>query len=74
MMRLLKRTPDDNLQLVPVNDDHPPPYAILSHIWPEGQEVTYDGLVGGMGKNKTGYDKILFYINRAAEDASLPLE
>jgi hypothetical protein len=68
MMRLLKRTPDDDLQLVPVNDDHPPPYAILSHTWSEGQEVTYDELVAGIGKDKTGYDKILFCINRAAKD------
>ena len=68
-MRLLKRTPDGNLQLDPVNDDHPPPYAILSHTWSEDQEVTYDELVAGTGKDKTGYDKILFCVERAAEDS-----
>ena len=67
-MRLLKRTPDHDLQLVLVNDDHPPPYAILSHTWSEGQEVTYDELVAGTGKDKTGYAKILFCVDRAADD------
>ena len=67
-MRLLKRTPDDDLQLVSVDDDHLPPYAILSHTWSEGQEVTYDELVAGTGKDKTGYTKILFCVDRAAED------
>ena len=57
-----------NLQLVLVDDDHPPPYAILSHTWSEGQEVTYDELVAGTGKDKTGYAKIRFCVNRAAED------
>jgi hypothetical protein len=51
MMRLLKRTPDGDLQLVSVNDDHPPPYAILSQTWSEGQEVMYDELVPGTGKD-----------------------
>lgn len=68
MMRLLKRTPDHNLQLVLVDDYHPPPYAILSHTWSEGQEVIYDEVVAGTGKGKKGYAKILFCIDRAAED------
>jgi hypothetical protein len=67
-MRLLKRTPDHHLQLIPFNTDRPPPYAILSHTWCDEQEVTYDELVAGMGKDKTGYDKIIFCIDRAAED------
>jgi hypothetical protein len=68
MMRLLKRDRDNHIQVVLVDDDHPPPYAILSHTWSEGQEVTYDELVAGTGKHKAGYAKILFCINRAAED------
>jgi hypothetical protein len=67
-MRLLKRTPDNDLQLVIVNEDNPPRYAILSHTWSEGQEVTYEELVASTGRDKTGYEKILFCINRAAED------
>jgi hypothetical protein len=68
MMRLLRCTPNRDLQLVSVNDDHPPPYAILSHTWSEGQEVTYDELVAGTGKEKTGYAKIVFCVDRAGED------
>jgi hypothetical protein len=68
MMRLLKRTLDDNPQLVSFNDDQPPPYAILSHTWSEGQEVMYNELVAGTGKDKTGFEKIVFCVNRAAED------
>ena len=67
-MHRLKRTPNCDLQLVSVNDARPPPYTILSHTWSEGQEVTYDELVTGTGKHKTGYDKILFCVDRAAED------
>ena len=67
-MRLLKRAPDNDVALVSVDDDHPPAYAILSHTWSEGQEVSYDELVAGTGKNKTGYEKILFCVNKAAED------
>ena len=67
-MRLLKRTPKNDLELVPVDDDHLPPYAILSHTWSEDQEVTYNELVDGTGMNKTGYRKILFCVDRAAGD------
>ena len=67
-MRLLKRTSDNELQLVSVNDRHPPPYAILSHTWCQGEEVTYDELVAGTGKHKSGYKKIVFCVARAAED------
>jgi hypothetical protein len=67
-MRLLKRIQDDRLQLVSVDDDRPPPYAILSHTWSEGQEVTYNELVAGTGKDKTGYKKVLFCIDQAAKD------
>jgi hypothetical protein len=28
-----------------VGDDKIPPYAILSHTWDEGQEVTFDDLM-----------------------------
>jgi hypothetical protein len=43
-----------------VDDDPIPPYAILSHTWNEGQEVTFKDLIDGTGKSKTGYDKIRF--------------
>ena len=67
-MRLLKRLPSGGFELVSLNEDDLPPYAILSHTWTEGQEVTYDELVAGTGKGKTGYDKIRFCGERAAAD------
>jgi hypothetical protein len=67
-MRLLKHSLGGDFELVTFNDDDPPPYAILSHTWTEGQEVTYDELKTGTGKHKTGYDKIRFCGKRAAVD------
>jgi len=67
-MRLLKRLPGGDFKLISFNDNDPPPYAILSHTWTEGQEVTYNKLVAGTGKDKTGYAKIRFYGERAAAD------
>jgi hypothetical protein len=68
MMRLLKYTVDDNFQLVSFKDDDLPLYAILSHTWSDGQEVTYNEIVAGTGKDKTGYAKIRFCGARAAAD------
>jgi Heterokaryon incompatibility protein (HET) len=68
MMRLLKRSHTGDIQLISVKDSDPPPYAILSHTWIEGQEVLYNELVSGASKDKTGYAKICFCVDRAAED------
>jgi hypothetical protein len=71
-MRLLKRSSDDDFDLISVNDDEPPPYAILSHTWitteTESYEVTYNELVAGIRKDKVGYEKIRFCGDRAAAD------
>jgi hypothetical protein len=71
-MRLLKRSSDDDFDLIFVNDDNPPPYAILSHTWittqTESHEVTYNELVAGIRKDKAGYEKIRFCSERAAAD------
>jgi hypothetical protein len=67
-MRLLERLSSGDFKLVSFNNGDPPPYAILSHTWTEGQEVTYNELVAGTGKDKTGYDKIRFCGGRAAAD------
>ncbi|KAF2806216.1 kinesin light chain 1 [Mytilinidion resinicola] len=65
-MRLLKRLLGGDFELISFKDDDLPPYAILSHTWTEGQEVTYNELVAGTGKDKTGYAKIRFCGRRAA--------
>jgi hypothetical protein len=67
-MRLLKRSPHGDLELISVDDVNPPPYAILSHTWTDGEEVTYDELVAGTGNGKPGYAKIRFCGERAAQD------
>jgi hypothetical protein len=67
-MRLLKRSPASDFALVSFDDDNTPPYAILSHTWAEGQEVTYGELVAGTGRDKTGFAKIRFCGDQAAAD------
>jgi hypothetical protein len=61
-MRLLFRRDNGEYGLTKdlVDDGLIPPYAILSHTWNEGQEVTFEDLIGGSGKSKTGYNKIRF--------------
>ena len=70
-MRLLKRLSGDTFELMSFDDDSPPPYAILSHTWTEGQEVTYQELKAGAGGDKTGFNKIRFCGEQAAADGLL---
>ncbi|KAF2726425.1 hypothetical protein EJ04DRAFT_409454, partial [Polyplosphaeria fusca] len=49
-------------------DDRAPRYAILSHTWTEGQEVTYRDLIDGTGNDKIGFEKIRFCSEQAATD------
>jgi hypothetical protein len=67
-MRLLKRLPSGGFDLISFNSDDVPKYAILSHTWSEGHEITYDELLAGSGKDKTGYQKIRFCGDQAAAD------
>jgi hypothetical protein len=70
IMRLLRRLPGGSggFELMSFSDDLAPPYAILSHTWMDGQEVTYDELLAGTGADKRGYAKICFCGERAAAD------
>jgi len=70
-MRLLSRGSDGDFELISCDPEYAPPYAILSHTWVEGQEVTYSvnsELAAGICKDKAGYIKIRFCVDRAAED------
>jgi hypothetical protein len=67
-MPLLRAKSDDDFELVTYITDGLPPYAIPSHTWTEGKEVTYDELLVDAGKGKAGYAKIRFCGERAAED------
>ena len=67
-MRLLSCRTEGRFELTSFKDDDVPPYAILSHTWSDGQEVTYNELVAGIGKKKAGYGKLRFCGERAAQD------
>ena len=67
-MRLLSYRTEDDFELTTFDDESLPPYAILSHTWADNQEVTYDELVTGIGKEKAGYAKLRFCGERAAKD------
>jgi hypothetical protein len=69
-MRLLHRSDTGEYSLTKdlVGDDTIPPYAILSHTWREGEEVTFKDLMDGTGQSKTGYDKIRFCGQQAEYD------
>jgi hypothetical protein len=69
-MRLLKSllASGGGFELTSFSDDLAPPYAILSHTWTDGQEVTYNELLAGAGADKPGYAKIRFCGERAAAD------
>jgi hypothetical protein len=69
-MRLLEILPTGGFQLTGnLLDDAVPRYAILSHTWGEkSQEVTFEDIVEGLGRNKAGYRKIEFCGKQAARD------
>jgi hypothetical protein len=49
--------------------DNVPPYAILSHTWgPNEEEVSFQDLKNGCGKDKAGYSKIQFCGKQARKD------
>jgi hypothetical protein len=70
-MRLLERNSAGEFVLTKefVGDDEIPPYAILSHTWgADTEEVTFEDLMNGTGKDKTGYNKIQFCGEQARRD------
>ncbi|PSN59127.1 HET-domain-containing protein [Corynespora cassiicola Philippines] len=68
-MRLLKYTSEDEFILTKfLVGDEIPPYAILSHTWEDGEEVTYNELTDGTGKSKNGYKKIKLCGQQAKRD------
>ena len=67
-MRLLLQGGTGEFSFREFRDDEIPPYAILSHTWDEGQEVTFKDLMDGTGKSKTGYNKIRFCEQQAKLD------
>jgi hypothetical protein len=67
-MRLLSII-NNEIQLTTfLDEENLPPYAILSHTWTEGQEVSYDELITSTGRDKAGYAKLRFCGETAAQD------
>lgn len=68
-MRLLKVNTDGSFGLATFIGNEIRGYAILSHTWEaDNQEVTFDDLMSGMGRNKAGYKKIQFCGEQAQKD------
>jgi hypothetical protein len=69
-MRLLRCDGTDTFSFTKdfVRDDEVPAYAILSHTWQDGEEVTYGEMIEGSNNNKAGYDKIRFCAQQAQRD------
>jgi hypothetical protein len=68
-MRLLQLSPQNELSCTAFDEDQLPPYAILSHTWgPDDEEVTFDDVRAGIGKNRAGYAKIVFCGQQAKRD------
>jgi hypothetical protein len=70
-MRLLLRSNTGEFSLTKdlVGNDTIPPYAILSHTWGvDAEEVTFEDMTNGTGKDKPGYEKIRFCGEQARQD------
>jgi hypothetical protein len=70
-MRLLLRSGTGEFCLTKdlIDDDSIPSYAILSHRWgADAEEVTFEDLTNGTGKDKAGYGKIRFCGEQARQD------
>ncbi|KAK9413356.1 putative Vegetative incompatibility protein HET-E-1 [Seiridium unicorne] len=66
-MRLLKIEDDGSLGFTKDLVRGIPPYAILSHTWgDDDQEIQYQDIIQGIGKEKEGYRKIEFCRKQAA--------
>ena len=69
-MRLLKTSSvhsPHGLEVVDVNPNAIPPYAILSHTWTD-QEVLYADIVSNTAREKAAYHKIAYTCQQAIED------
>jgi hypothetical protein len=70
-VRLLLRRDTTEFSLTKdlVGNDTIPPDAILSHTWgTDAEEVTFEDLTNGTGKDKPGYEKIRFWGEQVRQD------
>jgi len=68
-MRLLSTNTDGGFSLTSFTGNNIPSYAILSHTWgTDNQELTFQDMTNGSGRNKAGYRKIQFCGDQAKKD------
>lgn len=69
-MRLLECVEPGEFRLTKdfIRNEEIPPFAILSHTWTEGEEVTLQEFQDGTCKNKPGFRKIRFCGEQAKRD------
>jgi hypothetical protein len=69
-MRLLEIQHDGTIRLTEdlMGAGNVPAYAILSHTWLPGQEITFDEFTRDLGYDKAGFDKIRFCAQQAQRD------
>ncbi|KAH7026386.1 heterokaryon incompatibility, partial [Microdochium trichocladiopsis] len=68
-MRLLELTPGGKCTLTrDLDHNKVPPYAILSHTWIHGQEVTYEDLRQRRHQNAAGWRKVDFCLAQIQRD------
>jgi hypothetical protein len=68
-MRLLSANADGGFSLTSFTGNNIPSYAILSHTWgADDQELTFQDITNGIGRNKAGYRKIQFCGDQAKKD------
>jgi hypothetical protein len=68
-MRLLSRSDTGDFSLFQFGEEAIPLYAILPHTWgADTEQVTFEYLTNGTGKDKPGYKKIRFCGKQASRD------
>jgi hypothetical protein len=68
-MRLLSVGEEGRFSLKEYTENNAPPYAILSHTWGQGdEEVVFKDLAEGKGKEKPGFQKLVFCAKQAEKD------
>jgi hypothetical protein len=67
-LRLIRTAGDGSLHFQEFMGAEVPPYAILSHRWIDGEEVSFEEMRDGTAKQKTGYSKVVAFAQKAFAD------
>jgi hypothetical protein len=67
-LRLFCIEEDRSLRFKEFMGENVPPYAILSHRWIDGEEVTFEEIRHGSATHKAGYLKVVAFAQKAISD------